>query len=225
MMNFYMLVEGKSTEMKVYPKLIAAYHPEYQQVKRLDDIHENSYYMFSGQGIPSLYDKIRPAVEDITEFNGTHKSQIDRLVVCLDTDYYGNERDTHFRIVQDLVKHGGMEIEFTIILQTMCLETWFLGNRSMFPSVYSSEFRPYAAHYNVSEADPEKMQAPREESSIGGYSKKYLKKMLNESGKTYSVSQVKHITTKEYIGQMDQRFEETGHIHSYHYFKDFMREL
>ncbi len=225
MMNFYMLVEGKSTEMKVYPKLIAAYHPEYQQVKRLDDIHANSYYMFSGQGIPSLYDKIGPAVEDITEFNHTHKPQIDRLVVCLDTDYYGNERDTHFRIVQELVKHGGMEIEFTIILQTMCLETWFLGNRSMFPSVYSREFKPFAAHYNVSEADPEKMQAPREESSIGGYSKKYLKKMLNESGKTYSVSQVKHITTKEYIGQMDQRFEETGHIHSYHYFKDFMREL
>ena len=80
MMNFYMLVEGKSTEMKVYPKLIAAYHPEYQQVKRLDDIHENSYYMFSGQGIPSLYDKIRPAVEDIIEFNQTHKYQIDRLV-------------------------------------------------------------------------------------------------------------------------------------------------
>jgi hypothetical protein len=24
---------------------------------------------------------------------------------------------------------------------------------------------------------------------------------------------------------MDQRLEETGHIHSYHYFKDFMREL
>ncbi len=225
MMNFYMLVEGKSTEMKVYPKLIAAYHPEYQQVKRLDDIHENSYYMFSGQGIPSLYDKIRPAVEDIIEFNHTHKSQIDRLVVCLDTDYYGNEADTHFRIVQELVKHGGMEIEFTIILQTMCLETWFLGNRSIFPSVYSSEFKPYADYYNVSEADPEKMQAPWEESSIGGYSKKYLKKMLNESSKTYSVSQVKHVTTKEYIDQMDQRLEETGHIHSYHYFKDFMREL
>ena len=149
MMNFYMLVEGKSTEMKVYPKLIAAYHPEYQQVKRLDDIHENSYYMFSGQGIPSLYDKIRPAVEDIIEFNHTHKSQIDRLVVCLDTDYYGNEADTHFRIVQELVKHGGMEIEFTIISQTTCLETWVLGNRSIFPSVYSSEFKPYADYYNV----------------------------------------------------------------------------
>ncbi len=69
------------------------------------------------------------------------------------------------------------------------------------------------------------MQAPKEESSIGGYSKKYLKKMLNEGGKTYSVSQVKHVTTKEYIAEVDRRLEETGHIDSYHYFKDFMKEL
>lgn len=69
------------------------------------------------------------------------------------------------------------------------------------------------------------MVAPEGSGSIGGYSKQYLKKMLNESGKTYSVSQVKHVTTKEYISKMDERQSLTGHINSYHYFKDFLDEL
>lgn len=97
-MNFYMLVEGKSTEMKVYPKLISVYHPEYHQVKFLDDIRENSYYMFSGQGIPSLYEKIAPSIEDILDFNESHEQKMDQLVICLDTDYYGNEDETYFRV-------------------------------------------------------------------------------------------------------------------------------
>lgn len=224
-MNFYMLVEGKSTEMKVYPQLISFYHPEYKRVAMLDDITENSYYMFSGQGIPSMYDKIEPSIQDIMEFNKKHTQQIERLVICLDTDFYGNEIDTNFRITQELMKHGGLNIDFTIIMQTMCLESWFLGNKDAYPTKFSQEFKPYHDYYNVSILDPEKMVAPEGSGSIGGYSKQYLKKMLNESGKTYSVSQVKHVTTKEYISKMDERQSLTGHINFYHYFKDFLDEL
>ncbi len=224
-MNFYMLVEGKSAEMKIYPKLISIYRPQYRRAKSLEDIGENSYYMFSGMGIPSLYDKIGPSIQDIQEFNETHPQNIDRLVVCLDTDYYGNEESTHFRITQELMKRGGLGIDFTVILQTMCIESWFLGNREAYPKIAGQDFLPYSKHYDVSQNDPEKMEPPDDKITIGSYAKQYLKKMLNESGRTYSVRQVKDVTTEDYIRGMDARLRETGHIHSFGYFKDFLEEL
>lgn len=110
-------------------------------------------------------------------------------------------------------------------MQTMCLESWFLGNREVFPKIYSENFKPYVTYFDVSKEDPERMTPPEGEGSIGGYSKQYLKKMMNETGKTYSVSNVNHVTTIKYIQEIDQRLKETGHINSYHYFKDFMESL
>lgn len=224
-MNFYMLVEGKSTEMKVYPRLIEKSHPEYVLVNDLEDISQNSYFMFSGHGMPALYDAIRPALEDIREFNENHIEKITQFVICLDTDYYGNEEETYYRIMQEIQKNSIDDVDVSIILQTMCIETWFLGNQDAFPEKYGPDFGKYAEYYNVSVDDPEKMSKPEESPSIGSYSKSYLKKMMNESGKTYSVSRVKDVTTPAYIGGMEKRLHDTGHIQSYRYLQEFLKKL
>ena len=187
-MNFYMLVEGKSTEMKVYPRLIANSHPEYIQVEELERMTADSYFMFSGCGMPALYQAIGPALEDISAFNREHDRKIEEFVICLDTDYYGNEEETFFRIMQEVQKCSSEEV-------------------------------------NVSVKDPEKMPLPKGAVSIGNYSKRYLKKMLNETGRTYSASKVQDVVTTEYIAGMDRRWTQTGHIQSYHYFQDFLKRL
>lgn len=224
-MNFYMLVEGKSTEMKVYPRLIANSHPEYIQVEELERMTANSYFMFSGCGMPALYQAIGPALEDISAFNREHDRKIEEFVICLDTDYYGNEEETFFRIMQEVQKCSLEEVNVSVVLQTMCIESWFLGNQEAFPEEYSQEFITYVEHYNVSVKDPEKMPLPKGAVSIGNYSKRYLKKMLNETGRTYSASKVQDVVTAEYIAGMDRRWTQTGHIQSYHYFQDFLKRL
>lgn len=224
-MNFYMLVEGKSTEMKVYPKIIEQCHPEYVLVNDLEDISENSYFMFSGHGMPALYNAIRPALEDIKLFNESHKEKITQFVICLDTDYYGSEEETYYRIMQEIQKNSADGVEVSVILQTMCIETWFLGNQDAFPEKYGNEFERYVKYYDVSVDDPEKMRKPEEASSIGNYSKTYLKKMLNETGRTYSVSRIKDVTTPAYIAGMEKRLKRTGHIQSYRYLQKFLEKL
>lgn len=224
-MNFYMLVEGKSTEMKVYPKWIAHFCPQYKLVKDIEEITEDSYYMFSGNGMPGLYHEIAPALSDISIFNQNHECKIEQFVVCLDTDYYGSEDETYYRVSQEIMKNQVDDVEFSIILQTMCIETWFLGNREEFPPKYSKKFEGFVNHYNVSLLDPEEMREPEDEGSIGKYSKKYLKRMLTENGKTYSVSKVDSVSTKEYINGVEERFKKTSHIKSYKYFKDFIKGI
>ena len=212
--------------MKVYPKLISYYKPEYKRVFELEEITDNSYYMFSGNGMPSLYNKIQPSLSDIAEFNQSHDEKIDELVVCLDTDYYGDESQTYFKISQEFAKcDRADDTGLVVIMQTNCLETWFLGNRAVYPQTYSENFRDYAKHYDVSSEDPEKMVSPSSDVSIGTYSKQYLKKMLNEKGMTYSVSNVKNVATHEYISEIESRFRETGHISSYRHLKYLLDKM
>ena len=89
----------------------------------------------------------------------------------------------------------------------------------------NEDFKGFVDYYNVSTEDPEAMREPEEESSIGSYSKKYLKKMLNQRGETYSVSKVNAVTTKEYIEGMEERLINTKHIKSYKNFRNFIDTL
>lgn len=224
-MKFYMLVEGKSTEVKVYPKIIEYYRPEMQQVFDLSELKENRYFIYSGMGIPSLYDKIWPTVEDIRMFNASHEQKIDFLLISLDADVRGSVEATYEKIVRELQKANADEIDWRIIIQNKCIESWFLGNAEAFPKNYSEEFKPYAEYFNVAEYDPEEMESPQPESmSVGTYTKKYLKKMLRETGGTYTERKVNTVTSKEYIAGMQKRIEDTEHLNSFREFVEWLEQ-
>jgi hypothetical protein len=53
-MNIYFLVEGKKTEIKVYPKWLNILMPDLKRVNNFDATVENNYYIFGGNGFPSL---------------------------------------------------------------------------------------------------------------------------------------------------------------------------
>ena len=90
-MNAYVIVEGSRTEMKVYPKWLALIAPKLKRVDHPSDIVDNNYFLFSGGGIPSIYNHIANAVEDILEINSKGTSKIDYLLVCIDTEYETRE--------------------------------------------------------------------------------------------------------------------------------------
>lgn len=81
-MNIYFLVEGRRTEMKVYPKWLSYLVPELKKVQWHHQVVKNNYCIFTGQGFPSLLDtQLKNSVEDINSSNC-----FDYFVICLDAD-------------------------------------------------------------------------------------------------------------------------------------------
>lgn len=64
-MNAYVIVEGAQTETKVYPKWLEFIAPNIKRIDHISDFTDNNYYLFSGGGIPSIYNHVANAVEDI----------------------------------------------------------------------------------------------------------------------------------------------------------------
>ncbi|MDV2999865.1 MAG: hypothetical protein N5P05_001471 [Chroococcopsis gigantea SAG 12.99] len=54
-MNIYFLVEGNSTERKIYPKWLEYLIPELMRVDYHDQVDNNNYYLISGEGYPEFY--------------------------------------------------------------------------------------------------------------------------------------------------------------------------
>ena len=81
-MNIYFLVEGKRIEMKVYPKWLSYLVPELQRSTTFDTVAQNNYFIFSGNGFPSLLNNhLRNCVIDIN-----NAGNYDYFVICLDAD-------------------------------------------------------------------------------------------------------------------------------------------
>jgi len=122
-MNIYFLVEGKRTEMKVYPEWLSILAPELIRVKSFDEVDKNNYYIFSGEGFPSLlHNHLINSIEDV---NSTGK--YDYFVICLDSDDESIENRKNQ--VLDFISDNQLELINTglkIIIQNKCIETWFL---------------------------------------------------------------------------------------------------
>ncbi|MDB9315843.1 hypothetical protein PN462_22215 [Spirulina sp. CS-785/01] len=129
-MNLYFLVEGRSTETKLYPRWLQYLVPELTQVDNHDDVQKNNYYLVSGQGYPAILNYLSTAVEDITEV-GVYNY----LVICVDADEDSvKERKEEIRtfIEEQNFELGSTKVK--IIIQNRCIESWLLGNRKIFDS-------------------------------------------------------------------------------------------
>jgi len=81
-MNIYFLVEGRSTERKIYPKWLEYLIPQLKRVQYYDQVEENNYYLISGKGYPAtICDGIPNAIDKIVEVG-----KYDYLVICIDAD-------------------------------------------------------------------------------------------------------------------------------------------
>ena len=91
-MNIYMIVEGAETETKVYPEWLCLLAPNMSRIDDAWSVKENSYYLFSGGGIPSIFQHISNAVADINQINLESESgkAYDYLMVCMETWFLGN---------------------------------------------------------------------------------------------------------------------------------------
>ncbi len=224
-MNIYFLVEGKQTEMKVYPKWLSYILPDLIRVKSHQNIDKNNYYIFSGNGFPSLLDNhLKNCIEDI---NSTKK--YDYFVICLDADEQNTQQCRQdildFMENQKLVLSNN--VKFEIIVQDKCLETWFLGNTKTFKKNPDNEFlKECVSFYNVKSNDPELMGKFSDfNGSTSIFHSSYLQQLLSERNIRYSKNNPQGVIEEYFLQNLIARNQKTGHIASFKYFIDFCNKI
>jgi hypothetical protein len=217
-MNVYFLVEGKRTEKKIYPQWLSVLIPDLARVDYADEISENNYYLFSGEGFPSILHHLRNAVEEVNTIGG-----YDYLVVCLDAEETSCEkRETEIRGFLSKEKATLLHAELVVIAQNPCFETWFLGNRAIFKrNPQSDTLQRYIEFYNVRTDDPELMLSYNEESTKAQFHTNYLRKIFEERGIGYTKKNPGDVGKPHFLQELIKRNEETNHIPSFKSFIDF----
>ena len=218
-MNAYIIVEGSRTEMKVYPRWLEIIAPRLQRVKHLSEIKDYNYYLFSGGGIPSIYNHIANAAEDIIDFNLKGNGRIDYLLVCIDTEDESREYILE-QIYQELNQRKIVlqDLRLEVFEQKVSMESWFLANRKIFKTNPEDDvLRKYIRHYNVREKDPEMMENIDENlfSTKAQFHHAYLKKIFAERHICYSKSNPSEVCNDDYLKQIIKRYLETGHVCSF----------
>jgi hypothetical protein len=160
-MNFYFVFEGK-TEPIVYKSWLSVLLPHLTEVDGFDKVRQNNYHYESDMGVPDCYNVVANAVQEINEH-----PQYDYLVLIIDADRSTVEEkieEAYAKINEKLLdkskKHTYKSLphncKLEIIVQKVCIETWFLGNQKFFVRHPQNELlKQYVDYFDVSINNPE----------------------------------------------------------------------
>lgn len=220
-MNLYFLVEGKRTEKKVYPAWLNHLVPKLHRVDNPREVDDFSYYIFSGEGYPSLLDvHLANAVKD---FNAIGK--FDRLVVCLDVDDATPE--VRVREVQGRLSQLGFPLnQLRVIPQECCIETWFLGNRKAVSGTpNSSTLHGYLQFFNVRQEDPERMGTHEGFNARSVFHSRYFHLVAQDKKFRYTKHRPQHVVDEVFLKELISRRQTTGHLRTLQTFLDLCVEI
>lgn len=223
-MNLYFLVEGRRTERKVYPKWLGILLPQLQQVTYLEEVTHNHFYLFSGNGYPSILDN--HLANAITEINDM--GNIDYLIMCIDADE-ATVAERKQEVLTFMAEHQlelHYKTKFVLIIQNRCIETWCLGNQRIFKR--NPEFEPlkeYVNFYNVQKDDPEKMGKLVEFETHSQFHEDYLSELLHVRNIAYTKKNPKGIVEAYYLQELENRVNTTNHIQTFKVFLDLCKQI
>ena len=229
-MNFYFVFEGK-TEPIVYREWFSALLPDISEVDSYDAVVKNNYHYESDMGVPDCYNITANAIQEINEVQS-----YDYLVLFIDADRYSVEEkkaEAH-RMIQEKLNDPAKKYKYKklpanckliVIVQKVCLETWFLGNRKFFVRNPESEkLQKYIEYFDVSKGDPEYLADEFEQSEDGtnqifGYGTKalfhagYLREIFKERlGRGYGKNRPKEVQKETYLRQLIQRTKDNPDV-------------
>jgi hypothetical protein len=223
-MNIYFLVEGRSTEKKIYPKWLEYLIPDLVRVKYHDQVQTNNYYLISGEGYPRiLYDGFENAVDKILEI-----PKYDYLVICVDADEESVEERTQYIdkfIHEKEIDLGNTKVK--IIVQNRCMETWLLGNKKIFDSRQPTEqpLSNYVKYYDVSQNDPEEMGKDKMRNHAD-FHYEYLREVFRSKEITYSKNSPNGAKEKYYFEELQKRVRDKSQdLKTFQVFLKFCEEV
>ncbi|MCH8041517.1 MAG: hypothetical protein IH977_14425 [Nitrospinae bacterium] len=215
-MNIYLVVEGLAGAKMVYAHWVPLVNPDLRVRKNIDEVDQNSLWIVGGGGIPSYYQVIKAGAEDVAS-----NESFDRLVVAIDSeDMPCHEKKSE---IEELIDGLNFNIAYRVVVQHFCLETWFLGNRSIISRNSDVEcVRKYRGIYDVLDNDPELLpEVPENSLNRAQFAYKYLSCLINAKNPIlrYKKNRPSFILNDKYYNRVKERFDETGHISS---FGDFL---
>ena len=239
-MNFYFVFEGK-TEAIVYKEWFTILAPHLTEVNFFDEAENDNYYQINDLGYPNCAQMIANAIQEVNEI-----PKYDYLVLVTDAD-----RLTVTEKKDEILKWVDLELDskifkslpenckFEIIVQNVCIETWFLGNRNFFVRnpQQSQLLKQYIKYFDVSKNDPEHLasefiQDEKNGKEIFGYKTKalfhesYLREIFKERNLSYRKSKPKEVQREYYLQQTIARVKANSHhLHSFQDFLDFCSKI
>jgi hypothetical protein len=139
------------------------------------------------------------------------------LVIAVDSEE--QSRQEKLQEIQDHVDALRCPIQYIVIVQHFCLETWAIGNRRIFPRhIHDPKVLEYKKLYDVSKKDPELLPLLEAEAlNRAQFCYKYLRLILRQKYKrlSYTKSNPGPLLNDKYFHQVKLRYEETGHINSF----------
>jgi len=174
------------------------------------------FIIYSGGGYPNYLEVIEAGVDDVSS-----NEHIDRLVIAVDSEELSY--DENRLEIDEFIKSLGKCLDYKIIVQHFCLETWALGNQAIVSrGPKDMQLRKYREYFDVLNNDPELLpEYPEDKLSRAQFAERYLGKLLNEKYRnlSYRKSNPGTLLHKKYYERLKMRLEKTGHIPS---FNDFL---
>ncbi len=232
-MNLLFLVEGASTEYKIYHSWISHLFPYLSFVAKPEDMITDSYRIIAGNGYPNILNFLESCLQDIKNYNN-----VDYFFICLDSEEntYQYRFDEINNKLQELKSQVGISqnqaTKFHVIVQNCCIETWFLGNAEI-PNKYdaknnSRKLPDFQAHHDILVDDPELMidhPPSHPYRTKAKFHEDYLKEYLKEFGLSYSKRNPRVASEKEYLDALIKRCLTTNHLSSLKYLLDIWEEI
>jgi len=149
---------------------------------------------------------------------------VDHFFVCVDAEELTFEA-RHREIADEIarweretaVREGNPTFRSHVIVQSCCIETWFLGHRKMMRrSPTSPLLAEYRRFYDVRESDPEHMGAYRGFSTRARFHQAYLQEMLLDQNPRLRYSKVHpgSVLDRDYLDALRERVASTDHLRS-----------
>ena len=245
-MNFYFVFEGK-TEPIVYKKWLSVLLPDLTEVDSFDAVTQNNYYYESDMGVPSCYRVAANAIQEINLF-----PNYNYLVLFTDADRFTvseKKAEAYEQIKLELkdkpFKTLPENCKLEIIVQKVCIETWFLGNRNFFVRhpQHNEVLKQYIEYFDVRQSNPEDLasefvQDEENTKDIFGYKTKalfhegYLREIFKERScasnthLSYSKSRPKEVQEEYYLKQLIARINANSeHLLSFQEFIKFCLKI
>ncbi len=222
-MNLYFILEGDKTEVILYPQWIEYVLTNYSEVNFENEATENSYYIFSGGGIPSIYNHTVNAIKNIND-----NPIYDKLIICLDGEEIGVE--ARLDEIKSYIDKSGVKLiescEIHFVVQNICIETWFLGNRKIVKKIPEGlKLREFIKHYDITENDPELMNKIDSYRNKAHFHYSYFREILKEHNLTYRKSKPTVVMEKTYFQQLEKRTDDTEHIPTFKQLLDLLYSI
>lgn len=211
-MNYYVIVEGESTEKKNYKNWIEYINPKLNYKTNIDDMVENDFMICAGYGYPCYMQIIENAIYDVND-----NCNIDKLVVCVDSE--DSSFEDKYEEIDNFIKLKSLIKPYSIVIQHFCVETWLLANRKVHSkNISNPDLRKYIKLFNTHKNDPELLPClPQEELNRSQFAYKYFRLLVKNKYHhlTYSKSNPSIVSDKSFYYQINKRFTTTDHIRSF----------